>query len=96
MVVPDHVGVVKLLQPFQKRHLSHRGDREAILVRLDTDTLQSHEPAALGVSGLIHRPIGAPSNLCHWLVLDTGAVGHGQAQTDWEKNPAQTRNYKLQ
>lgn len=82
MVSPDHIGVVKLLQPSQQSHLSDCGDREAILVRLDTHALQSHKLPALCVSGFINRPVGASSDLCHWLILDTGAVGHGRDQTD--------------
>lgn len=39
VVLPDHIGVVKLLQPFQQSYFSDCGDWEAILVRLDTHGL---------------------------------------------------------
>lgn len=80
--LPDHVRVVELLETSQQRHLSDRGDREAILVRLDTDVLQSHELATLGVPGFINGAVGAATNLCHRLVLETGAMGHHHVETD--------------
>ncbi|TNN81307.1 hypothetical protein EYF80_008367 [Liparis tanakae] len=69
-VLPDHVWVVKLLQPFQQSHLSDCGHREAILVGLHSNALQSHKLPALCISGLVDRPISASSDLCHRLVLE--------------------------
>lgn len=86
MVSPNHVGVVELLQPPQQSHFSDRGDREAILIRLHADALQRHELPALRIPGLINRPVSAAADLRHWLVLDTGAVGHFHSHANWGTN----------
>lgn len=80
-VLPDHVGMVELLQPPQQRHLSDRGHWEAVLVRLDPHALQGHKPPAHFVPGLVDGPIGPASNFSQFLVGDAGALGHGHDQT---------------
>lgn len=92
--LPDHVGVVKLLQPPKQRHLSDRGHWEAILVRLDPHALQSHKPPAHFVPGLVDGPISPASNFSQFLVGDAGALGHGRHQTGyktskwWKETPS--------
>lgn len=82
IVLPHHIRMVKLFQSFQQSHLSDRRDRQTILVCWDTHTLQSDKLSALCVSGLINSPVSTTSDLCHWLILDTGGMGHVQVQVD--------------
>lgn len=79
--VPDDVGMVELLESFEQRHLSHRGQRKAVLIGLHSHTLQSHKLPAVSISSLVDGPVSAAADLCHRLVLQRALLRHDLQQT---------------
>uniref|UniRef100_A0A9L0RDG6 RING-type E3 ubiquitin transferase n=1 Tax=Equus caballus TaxID=9796 RepID=A0A9L0RDG6_HORSE len=63
--------MLKSLQPPQQGHLTNCADGKAPSSASsigDSHALKGHKVATVGITGLVHRPIGADTNLSHWLI----------------------------